>query len=177
MKMIGVEQEYDSANTSIPVVNVAYTKYLSKVAKKGDRILDYGGGKYDLNIEYMKQYGAKVSVFDPMQENRKPYNAKVWSDFKKKKPDYVVCSNVLNVIKEDAILYEIIDRIHSICGKDTIVVVGIYVGNRSGIGKMTMSRKNGRSWQRNQKTDEYIPIVESRFNIIKKSGNLIIAKK
>ena len=43
-------QEYTSKDTSINTVNAIYKK---GYFKEGDEILDFGGGKYDSNIEYL----------------------------------------------------------------------------------------------------------------------------
>lgn len=161
-------QKYSSADTSINTVNKVYT---TMPFERGSTVLDYGGGKYDSNIEYMANKGVSVSVFDPF--NRSPdHNSKVMARFKAKHPNYIVNSNVLNVIAEDEIVKDVIKNIHKIAGKNTICYFAIYEGNKTGIGKST-----SKGYQRNQKAIDYVPLVARYFPYVERKGAIIIARK
>lgn len=154
--MLDLRQEYTSADTSINTVSAVYKKldYFWNVV-----ILDYGGGKYDTNIKYMNEkYNSIVLVYDPF--NRTPeHNQKVLSYFAQNPAKHVVCSNVLNVIKEDEVILEILRHIYSLMDKNGWLYIKIYERDKSGIGCKTT-----KGWQRNQKLSEYIPFVEKAFN-------------
>lgn len=161
-------QKYTSADTSINTVNKVYTKMNFT---RGSTVLDYGGGKYDSNIEYMAEKGVNVKVFDPF--NRSPaHNESVMRYFKTHTPDYIVNSNVLNVISELAIVNDIINNIHKLAGPQTICYFAIYEGNKTGIGKVT-----SKGFQRNEPTAYYVPLIQKKFKTVIRKGNIIIALK
>lgn len=164
-------QSFSSARTSIRQIARPYTVWQQKVGFMPDStILDYGGGRFDDAKDYMAQFGCKVLVFDPY--NRTPdHNRKVMSAVSKKKPDYIVCANVLNVIKENAIVDDVIRKITASSSPNTLCMFSVYEGNGTGHGKQTGPDQ----YQRNQKTDSYIPMVKKYFpNVMKKYG-LILA--
>lgn len=154
--MLDLRQEYTSADTSINTISAVY-KILGSLC--GEVILDYGGGKYDSNKNYMEQmYNTLVLVYDPYNRTLE-HNHKVLSYFTKKPARHVVCSNVLNVIKEDEVILEILRHIYSLMDKNGWLYIKIYERDKSGIGCKTT-----KGWQRNQKLSEYIPFVEKAFN-------------
>ena len=145
-----MRQQYTSSETSINQIPAIYTQFLNEFAK-GDRVLDYGGGKYDTAKDFMKQYGVKVSVYDPFNRTES-HNKKVIEDFKLKRADVIVCANVLNVIKEDEIIEKIIHEIlYRYAGPQTIVFFQVYEGDKSGKGKVTT-----KGYQRNQSAQTYM---------------------
>lgn len=74
----------------------------------------------------------------------------------RKKPDVVVCNNVLNVIEDDKIINEVLDDLESY---GLPVYITIYEGNGSGVGAKT---KTG-TYQRNMKTKEYKVLKERGY--------------
>ena len=162
------EQKYDSRNTSINKLNKVYTNYSFK---PNSFILDYGGGKYNTNIDYMKKFGSAVVVYDPynrsIEENERTFNL-----CNKYNLDYVVCSNVLNVIKEHESINEVLSNIKNISREETIILFTVYEGNRSGMGEKTT-----KGYQRNQKYSDYLNIIELYFNIIKVERGIIVCRK
>lgn len=156
-----MNQKYSSADTSLAVVNKVYTQ---RVYEPGSRVLDYGGGRYDLNTEYMRDRGVEVAVYDKF--NRSPeHNARVLRRAREVAPDYVVCSNVLNVIAEDEVIDGILDDMASFGAR---VLIAVYEGSRSGIGAETT-----KGYQRNAKLSAYIPMVERHFDIISRKGGIL----
>lgn len=158
-------QKYTSEKTSINTVNKVYT---AMNFATNSRILDYGGGKYDSNITYMQEKGCQVYVYDKYNRS-KEHNEHVLQEMTRLTPNYIVCSNVLNVIYEDEIIDEILKDIAQY--KTATVFIAIYEGDKKGIGKET-----NKGWQRNEKTTSYIPKIEKYFNVIKKKGNIIECK-
>lgn len=153
-----MKQRYSSAGTSLAVVNKVYTHHAFEA---GSRVLDYGGGRYDLNVQYMQARGVKVAVYD--KYNRSPeHNARV---LREARPDYVVCSNVLNVIAEDEVIDDILRHMASF-GARTLIAV--YEGSRSGVGAET-----SKGYQRNARLAEYVPMVERHFTITGKRSGIL----
>lgn len=155
-------QKYSSKDTSINVVNKIY-KVMNFDGVK--TILDYGGGKYDSNKEYMLQKGCEVYVYDKYNRDAK-HNQEVVDKMRKDTPDCIVCSNVLNVIFEDEVITDILNDIKSFGSKR--IIFAIYEGDKSGIGKET-----SKGWQRNTKAKDYLPIIEGYFNVVKCSNGII----
>lgn len=164
-----LKQEYTSENTSISVINAIYKQFHFP---KNSHILDYGGGKYDLNKKYMKEHKkCDLKVFDPY--NRSPkHNEQVLKYFSKNSPDFIICSNVLNVIKEQEVIQSIINDIYTYSHDKTEIIFAIYEGNKSGIHKIT-----SKGFQRNEKRDEYIKYIKEKFIITRKFSNFIVCTK
>lgn len=156
-----MEQKYTSKETSLNQVAAVYKIY---DFRNGSKILDYGGGKYDTATEYMRERGVMVTVYDPY--NRSDEHNRAAREIV---PDYVVCSNVLNVIAEDDVVRHILEDIATY---NVPVIITVYEGDGTGIGKET---KKG--FQRNAKTQTYVPIVSEVFSDVQRKGKLIIAKK
>lgn len=158
-------QKYSSKDTSINVVNKVYKQC---AFKDNSVILDYGGGKYDTNVDYMRERnGSDVLVYDKYNRNGE-HNLAVLDRCREEKPDYIVCSNVLNVIMEDEVIRDILKDICGCCREDTAVYIAIYEGDKSGVGKKT---KKG--WQRNEKAQAYEAVISEYFNC-KKTGNIFV---
>lgn len=163
-------QEFTSADTSLNQVSRPFTTYQSKIGfRPRSYILDYGGGKYDAAIHFMRQFGCTVKVYDPFNRSES-HNKAVMSYSVKHSPDYIVCANVLNVIKEPDVVDSVIRNIKRISGKATLCIFSVYEGNGTGRGA-----RSTKGWQRNQKTDSYIPYIRKYFAHVEKKYNLIFA--
>lgn len=159
-----VNQQYDSARTSVN------SKKLPAIFNKIDfdaislhgnipiLVVDYGCGKYyDFTWKKLqKKFQDKIYFsYFPADPNFQPVNFYYLEDevktWKRRFPAgdvVVVCSNVLNVIKEDNIIQQIKKRLFDIT---PFVFFSVYEGDRSGIGRET---KQG-CWQRNEKLIVY----------------------
>lgn len=160
-------QKYSSKNTSINTINKIYKQYNFK---KDSIILDYGCGKYDTAIEFMKNKNCIILPYDKYNRD-KNVNQISLEVAKKENLDYIVCANVLNVIQEDFIIEEIIKHIFDLSKKNTIILFSIYEGNKSGIGQVT-----SKGYQRNEKFISYLTILEKYF-IVEKQKQIYICKK
>ena len=163
------KQQITSKDTSISVVNKIYT---NKDFSRGSNILDYGGGKYDKNIEYMAKKGCKVVIYDPYNRSNE-YNKQTITFVNSQPIHYIVCSNVLNVIKEDSVVEEVISNIAKIKSRNPgcTVYISVYEGDKTGISKET-----SKGWQRNLKTKEYYPLICKYLAIYETKNGIIVCK-
>ncbi len=167
------KQNFTSANTSINAnkLPTAFTKF-----KPYGHVLDYGCGKY---YEKTKAHCDKTCLsyhpYDkyncPDKENDKSINFGIEHGF-----DTIYCCNVLNVIDNDDVVWEILYKMFMMLNHHSKMYIQIYEGNRSGKGKAT---KND-CYQRNAKT-EYYECFFSAFQgapfTYKRTGNIITVIK
>lgn len=167
-----MEQKYTSAGTSISVVNKVYKQYNFR---PNSVVFDYGGGKYDKNKTYMREtYNSDVLIYDPYNrsvEHNKAVSLAVNKIAHTGGLDYIVCSNVLNVIAEDAVLYKILNDIRQLACEKTEVLITIYEGDGTGVGKQTT-----KGYQRNQKTKNYIQLCKQFFSNVELKKGIIICR-
>ena len=93
------EREFDSAATSI---NSSKLPAIYKMVNfnEGDVVIDFGGGRFDNAVEYIKDKGATLVVYDPYNRSAE-HNEQVLATLEENGgADAAVNSNVLNVIKE-----------------------------------------------------------------------------
>ena len=170
--MSKLKQEYTSKDTSINTVSAVYKQVPFGLC---EIILDYGGGKYDTNAQYMKETrDCTVLVYDPYNRTQE-HNRKVLQYFTQRPARNVVCSNVLNVIKEDEVILEVLRHIYSLMDKGGFLYIKIYERDKTGIGCVTT-----KGWQRNQKLVDYISFIEKAFCghcKIEKKKDILIVKK
>jgi hypothetical protein len=173
------EQLYDSAATSINASKNA--KGYNTLKERGDikdkdLIVDIGGGKFNNLVEDAAEQGATVKVYDPF--NRTPeHNAKVVDAISNGKADMAMSHNVLNVIKEDKNINDVIKQAENAVKPGGKAHFSVYEGNKT--DRVKGARETSKGWQRFQTTNEYLPFVESVFgpeNVILKD-QLITATK
>ena len=157
-----MKQKFTSANTSINKTKAPAIYNMKKAIElmTNKSIIDVGGGKYDTAIEKAKEYNAAVSIYDAYNRSNE-HNNKVLSN----NYDIAVISNVLNVISEKE---ERLAVVKLSLSKAPIVLITVYEGDGSGIGKQTGSD----SWQENRKTVDYMEELKS-FDP-KRYGKLIV---
>ena len=120
-------------------------------------VLDFGCGRYTDHIEhFLATKGFIFRGYDPfwksVEENNIALSSGLCYD-----PYIVICSNVLNVIKDDIILNELQSKIRNFSfsvgldKKQSLYYISIYIGRGDGIGKITKED----CYQRNQKINEY----------------------
>lgn len=157
-----MSQGYSSANTSINSAKLpAVVKHINWEAWRGQRVLDFGGGKFDNLKEFLKaEYNVKLYVYDKFNRTDDENKIAITCN-----PQLIICSNVLNVIDSDKALKEVIADLHRY--KKTTVYY-IYEGDGSGAGSPT--KKD--CYQRNMKTEDHlryfkgIPAKKVKKNII-----------
>lgn len=165
-----VTQKITSADTSTSRVNKIYTQF---EFPDGSVILDYGGGKYDHNINYMATKGCRVLVYDPFNRDQ-AHNDAVINYVKQNGVNYVVCSNVLNVLESTEIIKDVLTKISYLVqvseAKPQIsncpALFVIYEKNKDGKSEVT-----NKGFQRNQPYTWYIPFLKKFFaNVEHKNG-------
>lgn len=169
------QQRTTSADTSVNVVNRIYTNYNFL---KGSRILDYGGGKYNSNVDYMKEKGCNVLVYDPFNRSES-HNQTVIDAVCKQGVDYIVCSNVLNVIDNDSDLHYAIQqmaklsKISTSFGHNGLLLVTVYEGDSK---YRNIGRETSKGYQRNMLTRAYLPYLEPYFRIVSIKNKIIVCE-
>ena len=147
-----MKQQFTSKNTSINTKRLPtiYSK-LNLERLRDKTIFDYGSGK----IETVRIIREKLEAYDIDYIPYDIYNLSpadnCYALERRKEADVYICSNVLNVIKEDDIIQMIIDEIVQLSNTKPYFFK-IYEGNKSEVGKQT--KKD--CWQRNQKTKDYL---------------------
>ncbi|MBO7212352.1 MAG: hypothetical protein J6V44_15300 [Methanobrevibacter sp.] len=166
------EQQYDSAATSLNQL-AGGVKAVAEILPAGSLNLDYGGGRYNQAVEYLKQVDVMNLVFDPFNRS-KEHNREVLDIIKEYGgADSCTCCNVLNVIDGDAAKITALKNIRRLVRSGGSVYIQTYEGSDkietqndkgktvkkpSGVGKTT---KKG--WQENKETKAYIPLVQEVF--------------
>ena len=153
-----MKQEFSSANTSINSTKLpaVYRKIdwkavgYEEATCGGFGVLDYGCGKYFSHIEDFLDdvIGAEFFPFDKFNQPKhvNEYSEQAVLDGW---VNCCVCSNVLNVIKEDEIIQSIANQIVEM---GVPYFVSIYDGDKSGEGRKTKED----CYQRNEKVQEYL---------------------
>jgi len=178
------EQEFDSAETSQSQIAATF-KNISFPA--GSLIVDYGGGRYDHAIEYLKKKDVICAVYDPFNRT-KEYNKQTMAVVKEAGgADYVTCNNVLNVIKEDEVRLSVLKNIDRIIKPGGTIYFLIHEGSKEDREKgarMTKQKtvtKDGKevvskSWQNFQKAEWYMDAIQSIWPQAKRKSNMIIVE-
>lgn len=141
----------------------------NKELLKGSNWLNFGCGSYCKNV-YTLLGGHH---FDPfLQTVNREYEFNNLSEIPCKSFDYVVCANVLNVLQDE----DLIKVINQLYGIDTDnIIISIYEGDKTNNSRVS---SHG-TFQRNDKTVNYIPILEKVFidYTINRKGNEIYITK
>ncbi|GHV40014.1 hypothetical protein FACS1894187_20520 [Synergistales bacterium] len=162
-----VLQAISSADTSIRQVAAAFKKINWTL---GTVNLDIGGGRFNEGTDYLSSRGVENLVFDPFNRDEK-HNRTVIDRLRESKVDSATATNVLNVIREDAIRDVIIHQAARAIKPDGVVYFQIYEGDRKGVGKQT-----SKGWQNNAKTDSYSDAIRRYFGDVVIRGNIIEAR-
>lgn len=163
------EQEFDSANTSINS-NKLPAVYRMIQIPEGTVGVDFGGGKFDNSIEYVKDIGATLVVYDPYNRSAQ-HNREVIKMLKENGgADWAVNSNVLNVIKEPDARKAVLENISKITKSGAPIYITVYEGRGDGKEGQTKS-----GYQLNKKTEDYLEDIQEVFPDAKRRGKLITA--
>ena len=164
-----MKQEITSKSTSLHQVPALH----KRVNVGGKRVLDYGCGKYDDGLLYLKGRGAaKVCGWDPY--NREPeWNVEgaVW--IYKGKADITLCANVLNVIANRVHRMRVIRDCYKSLAPGGIAYFWVYEGDETGKGGKTT-----KGWQENRKTESYfLEIMDIEGKVTWGGGRIIEVRK
>lgn len=147
-----------SANTSINSVKLPTA--FTKVTPFG-HVLDYGCGRYTEHIRtHCDLFGAlSYSAYDPYNQPE-DVNATTRMMGANHGFDTTYCCNVLNVIDNEAAIFDVIKDLVRWTRIRGTIIIQIYEGDKTGVGRET----KWDCWQRNEKTEEYIKYVEKVMN-------------
>lgn len=164
-----VDQEYDSAATSINS-NKLPAIYKMVNFNEGDVIVDFGGGKFDNAVEYIRDKGATLCVYDPYNRSAE-HNREVLKILRENGgADAAVNSNVLNVIKEPEARKNVLENIARITKPGAPIYITVYEGRGDGQEGPTKS-----GYQLNRKTADYLEEIQEVFPDATRRGKLITA--
>ena len=167
--LISAEQEFDSAATSINS-NKLPAVYSMVRFNPGDVVVDFGGGKFDNAVNYLKDNDVTLLVYDPYNRSAE-HNKEVLRLLKEHGgADAAVNSNVLNVIKEPEAREAVLRNIKKITKRGAPIYITVYEGRGDGAEGPTKS-----GYQLNRKTGDYMDEVGSVFSNVKRKGKLITA--
>ena len=164
-----VDQEYDSAATSINS-NKLPAIYKMVNFNEGDVVVDFGGGKFDNAVEYIRDKGATLCVYDPYNRSAE-HNKEVLRILRENGgADAAVNSNVLNVIKEPEARKNVLENIARITKPGAPIYITVYEGKGDGQEGPTKS-----GYQLNRKTADYLEEIQEVFPDATRKGKLITA--
>jgi hypothetical protein len=164
-----VDQEYDSAATSI---NSSKLPAIYKMInlEPGGLYVDFGGGRWDNAVEYIKDKGATLVVYDPYNRSAE-HNREVLRILRENGgADAAVNSNVLNVIKEPEARKNVLENIARITKPGAPIYITVYEGKGDGQEGPTKS-----GYQLNRKTADYLEEIQEVFPDATRKGKLITA--
>ena len=163
------EQEFSSAATSINSAKLPAI-YNMVEFRPGDVVVDFGGGKFDNAVNYLKDKDVTLLVYDPYNRSAE-HNTEVLRILKEHGgADAAVNSNVLNVIKEPEAREAVLKNIKKITKRGAPIYITVYEGRGDGAEGPTKS-----GYQLNRKTGDYMDEVGSVFSNVKRKGKLITA--
>lgn len=163
------QQEFSSAATSINSTKLPAI-YNMVNFRSGDVVVDFGGGKFDNAVNYLKDKGVTLLVYDPYNRSAE-HNKEVLRILKEHGgADAAVNSNVLNVIKEPEAREAVLKNIKKITKRGAPIYITVYEGRGDGAEGPTKS-----GYQLNRKTGDYMDEVGRIFSNVKRKGKLITA--
>lgn len=163
------EQEFSSAATSINSTKLPAI-YSMVNFHAGDVVVDFGGGKFDNAVNYLKDKDVTLLVYDPYNRSAE-HNKEVLRILKEHGgADAAVNSNVLNVIKEPEAREAVLRNIKKITKSGAPVYITVYEGKGDGAEGPTKS-----GYQLNRKTADYMDEIGKVFSNVKRKGKLITA--
>lgn len=167
-----VRQEISSADTSINAnkLPVLYTDR-NAVFQDGGTNIDIGGGRFDNVTEYLADKGVTNLLFDPYNRPEETNTDTLRYLQDGNRADTATCSNVLNVIAEQAARDNVILEMAKAIKPDGKAYFTVYEGDGEGTGRATKS-----GWQENRKTATYVPEIQKYFDTVTRKGKLIIAE-
>ncbi len=162
-----VQQEFTGTKTSLTQKTAGFNR-LTKQGKlgAGTTNVDLGGGRGNLGGKAVK--GDNV-VLDPFNRSHE-HNAQAIKRFQKDNADSATIFNVLNVIKEDKNIHNLLKQARALVKRGGEIHIEVFEGDRKGVGHETR-----KGYQRNQKLLNYIPFVKEVFgdkNVYMNNGTI-----
>lgn len=172
-------QTYTSAATSINAAKLpaVYTRVSDSAYRWADKLLDYGCGRYvDHLISYTTEHSNSCEDevsrycawygYDRFNRSEAD-NSEALDGFSESEKSFmkrmIFCSNVLNVIDSEDVIHGITGFLTACAISGAAVMVTVYEGDKSGVGKPTKVD----CYQRNERIGEYLKYFGEGF-IVKK---------
>lgn len=163
------EQEFDSAATSINS-NKLPAVYSMVHFTPGQVVIDFGGGRFDNAVNYLKDKDITLLVYDPYNRSAE-HNKEVLRVIRENGgADAAINSNVLNVIKEPEARQQVLKNIKKLVKPGAPIYITVYEGSGKGNEGPTKS-----GYQLNRKTADYMDEIGRVFSNVKRKGKLITA--
>lgn len=163
------EQEFDSAATSINSSKLPAV-YRMVDFTPGQVVIDFGGGKFDNAVNYLKDKDVTLLVYDPYNRSAE-HNKEVLRVIRENGgADAAINSNVLNVIKEPEARQQVLKNIKKLVKPGAPIYITVYEGSGKGNEGPTKA-----GYQLNRKTSGYIDEISQIFPNVKRRGKLITA--
>lgn len=163
------DQEYDSAATSINSTKLPAIYRMIKL-QPGTVGVDFGGGKFDNAVEYLRDQDVTLCVYDPYNRSAE-HNREVLRTLRANGgADFAINSNVLNVIKEPEARKGVLENIKKITKSGAPIYITVYEGRGDAKEGVTKS-----GYQLNRKTADYLEEIQEVFPDAKRKGKLIVA--
>lgn len=163
------DQEYDSAATSINSTKLPAIYRMVKL-QPGTVGVDFGGGKFNNAIDYLRDQDVTLCVYDPYNRSAE-HNREVLRTLRANGgADFAINSNVLNVIKEPEARKGVLENIKKITKSGAPIYITVYEGRGDAKEGVTKS-----GYQLNRKTADYLEEIQEVFPDAKRKGKLIVA--
>lgn len=163
------DQEYDSAATSINSTKLPAIYRMIKL-QPGTVGVDFGGGKFNNAIDYLRDQDVTLCVYDPYNRSAE-HNREVLRTLRANGgADFAINSNVLNVIKEPEARKGVLENIKKITKSGAPIYITVYEGRGDAKEGVTKS-----GYQLNRKTADYLEEIQEVFPDAKRKGKLIVA--
>lgn len=163
------EQEFDSAKTSINSKKLPAVYRMIKL-QPGTVGVDFGGGRWDSAVEYLRDQDVTLCVYDPYNRSAE-HNREVLRTLRANGgADFAINSNVLNVIKEPEARKGVLENIKKITKSGAPIYITVYEGRGDAKEGVTKS-----GYQLNRKTADYLEEIQEVFPDAKRRGKLIVA--
>ena len=163
------EQEFDSAKTSINSKKLPAVYRMIQL-QPGTVGVDFGGGRWDSAVEYLRDQDVTLCVYDPYNRSAE-HNREVLRTLRANGgADFAINSNVLNVIKEPEARKGVLENIKKITKSGAPIYITVYEGRGDAKEGVTKS-----GYQLNRKTADYLEEIQEVFPDAKRKGKLIVA--
>ena len=147
--------DYFPGKTSVKQIAAGLKDLITyNISKDGDLNLDYGGGKYELGTEFLKQHGVTNLVYDKYSRSEE-HNNQVLSILKNRKVDTVTLLNVINVNEDVEERKSIIRDAYSYLKVGGYMLIMVYGGTNPEAG-LTKAK----TWQENRNLQSYLSEIQ-----------------
>lgn len=166
-----MEQQFKSVTTARNFGDQLPAIYHKTEFKPGMVILDYGTSASNNGIEYARSLGCHAYPYDPYARPEDENVASLAAVASYGGADIVLCSNVLNVIKEKGVRLFVLEQCKAHMKAGGCCRFTVYEGDKSGVLKERVE-----SCQLNRKTKDYLDEIREAFDDVSVKNNVITAR-